>query len=140
MPRLPDRLPNPRPTADGLSAPYREGVRRERLVIQRCRDCRTWQWGPEWFCRSCLSFDLGWEAVAGRGRVVSWRLARQPALRGALPEVSVLVELPEAGNVLMAGNLVTAMPIEAGTWVDAVFVHHDDADPPFTLVSWVPAG
>ena len=44
---LPEGLPRPVPEPDGLSRPYWEGTQREELLIQRCRSCRRWQWGPE---------------------------------------------------------------------------------------------
>jgi len=138
---LPSGLPVPRPEADGLSAPYWAAAREERLEVQRCRRCREWQWGPEWICHRCLSFDLGWEAVEPRGRIYSWERSHHPvhpALQDAGPYVTVLVELPEAGNVRMLGNLL-GDPLQAvaiGTDVEAVFEHHEDVDPPYTLVQW----
>jgi uncharacterized OB-fold protein len=138
---LPEGLPAPVPEADGLSAPYWEGARRGELVIQRCRACRGWQWGPEWICHRCLSFDLGWERVTGRGRIYSWERVWHPvhpALKDAGPYVAVLVELPEADSVRMIGNLVgdPREPVVIGSAVEAVFEAHDDAKPAFTLVHW----
>ncbi|MET0850016.1 MAG: OB-fold domain-containing protein [Candidatus Rokuibacteriota bacterium] len=138
---LPEGLPAPVPEADGLSAPYWEGARRGELVIQRCRGCRGWQWGPEWICHRCLSFELGWERVAGHGRIYSWERVWHPvhpALKDAGPYVAVLVELPDADNVRMIGNLVgdPQEPVAIGSAVEAVFEAHDDAKPPFTLVHW----
>ena len=138
---LPEGLPAPVPESDGLSAPYWEGARRGELVIQRCRACRGWQWGPEWICHRCLSFDLGWERVAGRGRIYSWERVWHPvhpALKDVGPYVAVLVELPEADNVRMIGNLVgdPREPVVIGSAVETVFEQHDDAKPPFTLVHW----
>jgi uncharacterized protein len=138
---LPEGLPAPVPEADGLSAPYWEGARRGELVIQRCRACRGWQWGPEWICHRCLSFDLGWERVTGRGRIYSWERVWHPvhpALKDAGPYVAVLVELPEADSVRMIGNLVgdPHEPVVIGSAVEAVFEAHDDAKPAFTLVHW----
>ena len=66
---LPEGLPLPN-TGDPLSAPYWEAARVNKLRIQKCRGCGAWQWGPEWICHRCHSFDLGWEDVAGHGRIV----------------------------------------------------------------------
>lgn len=138
---LPAGLPIPQPEADGLSAPYWEGARREKLMVQRCRGCRGWQWGPEWICHRCLSFDLGWEEVTARGRIYSWERSHHPvhaALRGHGPYVTVLVELPDADRVRMLGNLL-GDPMDAvviGAGVEAVFEHHGGSEPPYTLVQW----
>ncbi len=50
----------------------------------------------------------------------------------------MLVELPDAGNVRMLGNLLgdPKQEVKIGADVEAVFEHHADAQPPFTLVQW----
>ena len=138
---LPAGMPRPVPEADKLDAPYWEGTRAGELRVQRCRRCREFQWGPEWICHRCLAFDLEWVAVAPRGSIYSWERAWHPvhpALVGQNPYVVVLVELPEAGNVRMIGNLVgdPMQAVEIGAPVEAVFEPHDDATPPYTLVHW----
>lgn len=138
---LPEGLPIPVPESDGLSRPYWEGTRRGELWIQRCKACGSWQWGPEWICHECRSFDLDWVQVEGKGRIYSWERVWHPvhpALKGHGPYVVVLVELPEAGNVRMIGNLVgdPQQEVVIGTPVEAVFEPHDAAEPPYTLVHW----
>jgi uncharacterized protein len=134
---LPEGLPTPSAAPDGLSQPYWDGTRQERLRIQRCRGCGAWQWGPEWVCHRCHSFDLAWEEISGRGRIYSYQRphhAVHPALAGHGPYVAVLVELPEYGNVRMVGNLLgdPGQEVRIGAAVEAVFEHHKD----FTLVQW----
>ena len=138
---LPPGLPRPVVEADGLSRPYWDGARRGELWVQRCRACRGWQWGPEWICHACLSFDVGWERVEGRGRIFSWERAWHPvhpALKTGEPYIVVLVELPAAGGVRMLGNLLgdPRQPVPIGAPVRAVFEPHEDAEPPYALVQW----
>ena len=142
---LPPGLPIPVPGPDGLTAPYWEGARAGRLMVQRCKGCGGFQWGPEWICHRCHSFDLGWAEVKGRGRIYSWERPIHPvhrALNGHGPYVVVLVELPEAGRIRMVGNLLgdPTQEVRIGAEVEAVFEHHPDAEPPFTLVQWKLAG
>jgi uncharacterized OB-fold protein len=61
-----------------------------------------------------------------------------PALQDHGPYIVVLVELPEAGNVRMLGNLLgeSRQDVQIGAQVEAVFEPHDEATPPFTLVQW----
>ena len=137
---LPDGLPAPGPSPDGLDTAYWEGAREHELRVQRCRDCGTWQWGPEWICYKCHSFEVGFEAVEPRGRIYSWERVWHPvhpALKDAVPYVVVLVELPGAGNVRMVGNLLgdAEEPVEIGSEVEAVFEDHE-GDKPYTLVQW----
>jgi uncharacterized OB-fold protein len=140
-PYLPPGLPAPVPEPDGLDAPYWEGTRQNELRIQRCRDCRAWVWGPEWMCHQCLSFDLEWQRVGGRGLIYSWERAWHPvhpALKGHPPYIVVLVELPEAGCIRMLGNLLgdPHQEVRIGAAVEAVFEPHDEAKLPYTLVHW----
>lgn len=138
---LPEGLPTPSSAPDGLSEPYWEGARQGRLRIQKCRGCGAWQWGPEWICHRCHSFDLAWEEIKGRGRIYSYERPHHPvhpALTGRGPYIAVLVELPEYGNVRMVGNLLgdATQPVTIGAAVEAVFEHHEKASPPYTLVQW----
>jgi uncharacterized OB-fold protein len=138
---LPEGLPAPVAEADGLDAPYWEGTRRGELWIQRCRACAGWQWGPEWICHRCLSFDVGWERVDGRGRIYSWERVWHPvhpALKGQPPYLVVLVELPHADSVRMVGNLLgdPGQEVRIGASVEAVFEPHDEAKVPYALVQW----
>ena len=94
---LPEGLSIPVPENDGLSAPYWAGLRDEKLMIQRCRGCGSWQWGPEWLCHECLGFELDWVEVEPRGRIYSWERPWHPvhpALKDHGPYIVVLVELP----------------------------------------------
>ena len=138
---LPHGLPTPSAAPDGLSAPYWEATRLGKLRIQKCKGCHAWQWGPEWICHRCHSFDLAWEEIEGKGRIYSYERPHHPvhtALAGHGPYLAVLVELPAYGNIRMVGNLLgdpkQAVPI--GAAVEAVFEPHDGADPPYTLVQW----
>ncbi len=138
---LPAGLPAPVAEPDGLSAPYWAGLREGRLLVQRCAGCGTWQFGPEWLCHRCHRFDPGWVEVAPRGLIHSWERVwhpSHPALKGHGPYLVVLVELPEAGNVRMVGNLL-GDPMQAvaiGAAVTGAFEHHADASPPFSLLQW----
>jgi uncharacterized OB-fold protein len=138
---LPERA-TPVTQASGLDAPYWDAVREEQFVIQRCNSCRAWQWGPEWICRTCRSFDIGWESVPRHGglhagRIYSWERVWHPThrlLTDHVPYVVLLVELPGADNVRVVGNLLgdPRDEIRIGAAVRAVFEHHER----YTLVQW----
>jgi uncharacterized OB-fold protein len=134
-------LAAPVPTSDGLDEPFWAGLADDRLLIQRCLACRGWQWGPEWVCHRCHSFDLGFEEVSTEGNIYSHQRVWHP-VHGALvdqgPYVIVLVELPAADNVRIVGNLLgdPLQPLEIGAAVAGVFEHHPANDPPFVLLHW----
>lgn len=138
---LPAGLPAPRPARDGLDAPYHEALLGGKLLIQRCTACRGWQWGPEWVCHRCLSFDLDWAETEAAGRIFSWERVWHPvhpALAQHGPYLVVLVELPQADHVRLVGNLLgdPRQPVPIGGAVEGVFEHHADAEPPYTLLQW----
>ena len=141
---LPAGMPAPIPSADGLDLPYWEGTRKRELMVQRCGDCQNWQWGPEWMCHNCNSFNMKWEQVDGKGNIFSWERPWHPvhpALMQRGRYTVVLVELPHAGNIRMLGNLLgpDEQDVIIGSEVGAVFEPHDDADTPYTLVQWRPS-
>ncbi|OAI44403.1 DNA-binding protein [bacterium SCGC AG-212-C10] len=138
---LPEGLPKPAPAGDGLGAEYWAGTLKHELWVQRCNACSAFQWGPEWICNECHSFDVGYAQVPNRGRIYSWERSWypvHPALREGVPYVVVLVEIPEAGNVRMVGNLLgdAEQEVVIGSEVEAVFEDHADDQQPFTLVHW----
>ncbi len=143
-PYLASGLAAPRPALDGLDEPYWAGTREHRLVVQRCDDCGTHQWGPEWMCHACQSFEVAWAEVAGRGRIYSWQRPHHPvhpALRDQGPYLVVLVELPDADGIRMVGNLLgdPLQEVTIGAEVEAVFEDHvpdGDGVDPYTLVQW----
>ncbi len=135
-------LPAPVPARDGLDAPFWEGLANDKLFLQRCQSCERWQWGAEWVCHRCRSFDLAFEETEATGIIYShqrvWHPVH-PALKEHGPFVIVLVELPHADNVRLVGNLVgdPHQSLEIGASVAGVFEHHLDNDPAFTLLQWM---
>jgi uncharacterized protein len=146
---LPPGLARPVPTADGLDAPYWQGTLAHELRVPQCRACGTFRWGPEWLCYACHSFDTDWVTVAPTGVLFSFERVWHPAtpvLAGAVPYLTVLVELPQAGYIRMIGNyagdvtdrLVIGTPMRC-VFEDHVFEDHGDpggAEQAYTLVHW----
>ena len=134
---LPDGLPSPRAPRDGLGKEFWEATKRHELVVQRCEKCRAFQWGPEWICHKCHSDQMGWQKVSGRGRLFSWIRSWNPvhpALRDACPYLVAVIQLPDADNVRMVGNLLgdPMQEVKIDSPVEAVFEDCDGA----TLIQW----
>ena len=141
MTYLAEGLPVPVAEDDGLDAPYWDGARQRRLMIQRCTKCGTFQWGPEWLCHSCLSFEIGWVETEPTGRIYSWERVwhpTHPALKDQGPYLVTLIELPHAGNIRMIGNLLGGpmQAVEFGSVVTAEFEDCMRGDHAYTLVQW----
>jgi uncharacterized protein len=141
MSYLPSNLAFLVPQVDDLSAPYWKGLRENQLLVQRCKACATWQFGPEWICHACHAFDPSWQAVRARGRIYSWERvwhSVQPGLKNHGPYLVVLVELEEAGKIRMLGNLLgdPTQEVVIGAEVEGVFEHHLEAQPSYSLLQW----
>jgi uncharacterized protein len=112
------RLP---PTISGDTEFFWNGLRDNKLLIQRCNGCGSLRHPPRPMCPHCRS--LHWEAVesSGRGTVYSFVMPHQPRFPFFdYPYIVVLVELEE--GVRLVSNLVgidpadvtVGMPVEVG--------------------------
>jgi hypothetical protein len=103
------------PEATDLTSPFWDAAREGRLAIQRCGACRYYNHPPKEACDNCLSTDLAFEDVCGRGRVWSWTVMHQKSVAGfedAVPYLTALVELDEQPMLLLVTNLPGATPGE----------------------------
>lgn len=108
VPDTPPRLSVEGPLLSGVDAPHWAGLQEGQLLLQRCRDCARWIWAPRPICPSCHGFGLDWAPVEPAGTVYAWTRTWQafaPEVRGHLPYVVVLVELPAAGGSRVLGVL-----------------------------------
>ena len=131
----------PAPLASDLDKPFWDGLREQRLLLQRCRACHRFQWGPEWICHRCQSFDFAFIEVPPEGRIYSYQRVWHPvhpALKTQGPYLIALIEIPHADNVRLVGNLLgdPAQGVNIGAEVEGVFEQHADAEPPFALLHW----
>lgn len=97
--------PRPRPVVNRDNAGFWEGVRRRRLLIQRCTGCGTLRhpWLPG--CNACGGLDWDTVEASGEGTVYSYVVMHHPPFPAFAPPYAVgLIELAE--GVRMIGNVV----------------------------------
>jgi uncharacterized OB-fold protein len=128
----------PLPRPDDATEPYWQGCREGELRMQRCQPCGHMRFPPRPMCPRCQSFDAGWVAVSGRGRVYSWVVCHPPllpAFQERAPLVVLLVELDESPDLRIVGNLLgdESGPIEIGMPVEVVF---EEVTSEVTLPQW----
>lgn len=117
--------PKPMPVVDHLSAPYWDGCREGRLLVQTCAACAKPRFPPGPVCPACGSPEAEWIASSGRARVYSWIVVRHPipaeVYADEVPYVVALVELEE--GVRMPTNIVGCAPeaVTAGMELEATF-------------------
>ena len=132
---MPEGMPLPAPS--DVDAPFWQGTRNHKLLVQHCPGCGTFQFGPEWICYNCRSEDLNWHECSGKGTVYAFERVWHPvhpALKDRVPYLIVLVELPDAGNVRMVGNLLgePEQNVQIGDTVEVAWEDHEEV----TLVQW----
>ena len=130
----------PMPGADALTEPFWAGARAGSLVIQRCRHCGLYVHLPRPVCRRCLSFDLGHEAVTGRGTVYSYtetHKAFHPFFVDRVPYLVAAIELEQQPGLRLLSNLVrvTEPDVRFGM---AVVVEFEQRSPELTIPVFAP--
>ncbi len=112
------------PTLSDLNRPFWDGCRAGELRLQRCRGCGELLYPVAPLCPRCLSTELAWERVSGRGRVFSFAVFRHvyhEAWAARVPYTVALVELDEGPRML--SNVVGVPPeeVRVGMAVTVVF-------------------
>lgn len=101
--------PVPEPTPETL--PFWEGTAAGELRIQRCNDCAKFYFYPRPYCPTCLSENVEWRTVSGRGSLASYNINYRPfpVFKSDQPQVIALIELDE--GVRMMSNIVGVEPL-----------------------------
>lgn len=133
------KKPLPRPLSPALTRPFWEAAKRQELVMPRCKRCDHLFWYPREECPQCLSNDLEWVKVSGRGRLHTFTVIRQPAnpaFGDDVPYVYAVVQLDEGPR--MVSNVVDCEVDQLR--VDMPLMATFDAvTPEWTLVKFKPA-
>ncbi len=108
------------------AAEFWRAAAERRLALPRCRGCGRLHWYPVGACRRCGASEARWEALSGRGSLVTWTVVRHaflPAFRDWLPFVTGLVALEEDPGARLATRIVDCTPEElaADMPVEVVF-------------------
>lgn len=94
------------------NAPYLQGWRRGKLVLQHCSGCNRFIFYPRAMCPHCWNEKLEWKDVSGKGKVVSFSLVRRPndpVFNDEAPIALAEVMLDE--NVAMLARILDGDPV-----------------------------
>lgn len=131
--------PLPVPMNTELSKPFWDAAQRHELVMPRCKTCAKVFFYPRELCPICLSDNLEWVPVSGKGRVYTYTVIHQPvhpAFREEAPYLYAIIQLDEGpwivSNIVSCaiGDVTIDMPVVAT---------FDDVAPEVTLVKFRPA-
>ena len=131
--------PIPLPTPE--SRPFWEAARRHELMLPLCRACGKYHYYPRATCPHCLSGDLEWRRVSGRGCVHTFTVVHRGPKGFPLPTpfVMAVVELEEGPRMMtnVVGVAADPVSIPFGMPVEVTFT---DVTPEVALPHFRPAG
>lgn len=132
------RLP---PTTSADTEFFWNGLRNNKLLIQRCKGCGTLRHPPRPMCPHCRSLE--WEAVesSGRGTVYSYVMPHEPRFPFfEYPYVVALVELEEGIRVVSNLTDIDPTDVTVGMPVEVYFQSFDAAGEDLVLHQFRPSG
>ncbi len=133
------KKPLPLPANPELTKPFWEAAKRHELVLPRCKKCNHLFFFPREVCPVCLSPELEYAQVSGKGRLHTFTVVHQPgnpAFNDDVPYIYAVIQLDEGPR--MISNLVDCS-IEDAKVDMPVTVVFDDVTPEWTLVKFKPA-
>ncbi len=131
----PDLSPEPQPE----SAAFWEGLRRGKLVLQRCAACGKVRHYPRPMCDASHSMHTEAFEASGGGALHSWTVAHRafhPAFEARVPYILGIVDLDEGVRMNAPLLHVRADALRVGMRLQVTF---EDADSNFGLPSFMPA-
>ena len=114
----------PVPVPDEISAPFFNGAREGKLILQHCSGCDRWSFPVRERCPHCFAARLEWRQASGRGTLYTFTVMHQvmnPGFASAVPYNVAQVDLEE--GVRMVSNVVGIRndALRVGMKLEAVF-------------------
>lgn len=125
------QVTRPIPVPNEWTKPFWDAAKQGVLMLQRCQACGHFQHPPYATCVTCVSTDLKFEPVTGKGSIYAYTImyhGGDKRFAPAIPYASIIVELDAAKGALLVGNLLDAPYTEArvGRRVEVVFQKLND--------------
>lgn len=111
----------PLPVPDLDSAPYWEAAKQHKFHLPKCSACGAYAFPPRSNCPRCLSKDMVWTELSGRGTVYTYAVMHDTLIRGMDPPfVIAQVELEDQPGLRLTSNILdcpigevkVGMPVE----------------------------
>ena len=134
---MPEQPARPLPTPNVVTIPFWEAARRHELALQRCHTCDHIFFYPRELCPRCLSSELEWTPVSGKGHVYTYTIIRQAGhafFQEQVPYIFGVVQLAE-GPRMFTNFLCGIDDVYCGMPVEAEF---EDISDRWTLVKFKP--
>jgi uncharacterized OB-fold protein len=130
----------PIPVPDTFSAPFFDGARAGRLMLQHCTGCDRWSFPVRERCPHCFAAKLEWRQASGQGTLYTFTIMHQvmnPGFASAVPYNVAQIDLAE--GVRITANIVGISndQLRIGMPLQAVF---EDVGGNVSLPKFGPAG
>lgn len=130
----------PVPVPDEISAPFFDGARQGRLMLQHCTHCGQWSFPVRERCPHCFAASLEWKPASGKGTLYTYTIMHQvmnPGFASSVPYNVSQVDLAE--GVRMIANVVgiANTDLKPGMALEVVF---EDVGEGVSLPKFRPAG
>ncbi|MEI7714200.1 MAG: OB-fold domain-containing protein [Rhodospirillales bacterium] len=114
----------PIPVPDELTAPFFDGARDGKLMLQHCTACDGWSFPVRERCPHCFAPKLEWRAASGKGTLYTFAIMHQvmnPGFAGQTPYNVSQVDLAE--GVRMVSNVIgiASDALKIGMTLEVVF-------------------
>lgn len=120
----------PLPAPDAETEPYWAALRERRLSTPHCRACGRHFLPASNTCPYCLSDEVGWRPVSGRGTVYSFVVFHHvyhPAFAGRVPYNVAIIELEEGPHLFSNVVGCDRQALRVGLPVEVVYETVNDA-------------
>lgn len=104
-------IAKPAPIPDETSAPFFDGARAGKLMLQHCSSCNDWSWPVRERCPHCFAATLQWRQASGRGTLYTFTIMHQamnPGFASSVPYNVAQIDLAEGvritSNIIGIGN------------------------------------
>lgn len=127
----------PAPRRGVYERPFWEYVQQRQLRLQRCFACAHLWYPPGPACPRCLSDRWAWEAVSGRGALLSWATFRRQYFESLPPPYTVVAAELEEGPILITDIAARSDELRVGMplWITYRAWEDEDGEP-FLLYHW----
>lgn len=124
----------PRRTLGKYHSTFWEYCNQEEFRLQRCAQCGSIEWPPSPVCSRCVSQDLQWTRMSGRGKIKSYcTFERQYYPECPPPWHVIFVELEEGTWFISNPKDIPEDEIKIGLPVKVTFIDCEDQNGPFKL-------
>ncbi len=110
-----------------VAKPFWDGTREKKLVLQWCPECDRSVHYPREMCPRCMTTDLVWRELSGRGVVYAFTVQHFSAVADVpVPFVIALVDLDEGARLM--SNIVGCAPTGVSVGMPVSVAWHPLAD------------